>query len=1190
MLEKIILINSANFSFLDVDLRKDIFVLGDNGSGKTTFIRAIHYLFSGDVRNLGIPSDKDGFKEYYFRYQNSYMIYVFEDFFIFLYKSGGEIVKLFSKQKFDLSKVLDDENKLYPIEDIRKYAKSSDLKVTVRGVSEYRDIVYGHNQKYLDFKFTSIKNSDIFIGLFNEIFNIDKSIIDSKSIKKAIQTTLDYEKKVIDFNYEDYLQNIYEFQSNYKFFKEFERQKDNIDGAYELQEHLLDLEHTLKDMKENIAYRVKEEKNILNSTNKEIEEIDNSIESKVDNRELKRRILKKYNSKAQMLLDTLRVEIKEINNLKEKFSQENVLSNQDKSDRYVEIKRKNDELSESFINLKKGFEDELGSIEKEIERLEYQRDTQLPREQNDKQNNQVEFLKNRLDSSVEKLELDFEFNSAKSDEDINNINKDMQSAENEVKTTKIKFSSLQDIHNQELRELNDKRKNDEEQKNQSIVSINAKIIKTNQDIEQLNYEIKIKNRDYEANKQSTNNNYLLENNRLEAELAKYKSMIISKENSFKEFLDQEVDGWEEELYPMMDVDLLDMSVQDLKPKLIDVSSMFCVELDKTKLKRILTKDEAQEKIQSLEVQIESLQKSYTESLKNLEDAFKEDVDSVKFKEELLVKEIASLELNIEGIKSEIADLEVKHQSAIAEKNTTFEKVVKQSSKDIETLYIEIEKNETKLRNIKDKIKKDRQNLSSNITNLRDQFKVDVSKSQDELKGWLSNEQETVNKLIKNKDEAKHLITKDERLKDLESELENIEVKLTDSLSAKNFLKEYENAKDIISSLNVKENELQTIEQKNEDFKLRLDKKIDNYEQEIKTAQVEKKELKQRVQKLQDGEEAFSEIKEEFEDISPQQSSEFLDDLVLKYSDSMRSYQNKKIDLKNRLDKLNKLKNNHHEIDIYFTFDEFDNNLFISQTLNIVTKLNEVVEFKNKKLEIIKNNSHKSFYNFINNLLPQKMSVFSDTEDEFISQVDRINENLSKIDFGVIRNIKIDTKVGDKKSIAKLLSELSDNVSVLSGLLSENSLFYDKQDVMSELDRLEEKFKKIKDELKGSAISLIDTIDLSLSFIENGQQKSQIAQIKNESSTGGSILLKMAIAISILKLFIVEDKTPFFLILDEVSRLHSNNQEKLRKFANEKGFGIIFVTPEPTYSKPESIKYYKFRKNVDDEFEVIELNV
>jgi len=102
-------------------------------------------------------------------------------------------------------------------------------------------------------------------------------------------------------------------------------------------------------------------------------------------------------------------------------------------------------------------------------------------------------------------------------------------------------------------------------------------------------------------------------------------------------------------------------------------------------------------------------------------------------------------------------------------------------------------------------------------------------------------------------------------------------------------------------------------------------------------------------------------------------------------------------------------------------------------------------------------------------------------------------------------------------------------------------------IKNQLNSLEDKFAMIKGELKGSAISLRDTLDLSLSFNENGKHITQVAQLKNESSTGGSILLKIAIAISILKLFVKEDDTPFFLIVDEVSRLHSANQERLREF-------------------------------------------
>jgi len=60
-----------------------------------------------------------------------------------------------------------------------------------------------------------------------------------------------------------------------------------------------------------------------------------------------------------------------------------------------------------------------------------------------------------------------------------------------------------------------------------------------------------------------------------------------------------------------------------------------------------------------------------------------------------------------------------------------------------------------------------------------------------------------------------------------------------------------------------------------------------------------------------------------------------------------------------------------------------------------------------------------------------------------------------------------------------------------------------------------------------------------------------------------------------------------LILDEVSVLSTKNQKLLKEFVNERGLGVIYVTPDLPLVDVEDIDIYKFR-NVGGEFEVVKL--
>ena len=1190
MIQKLFLLNAANFGFLEVNLQKDLFFLGDNGSGKTTVIRALHYLFSSDVRNLGIPSDKEGFKEYYFAYQNSYIVYVFEDFFIFMYKSGGEIVKVFSKQPFALERIMDAERNLYDLDVIKRYLKDAPLKKTVKSLGEYRDIVYGHDKRYLDFMLAPIKNSDIFLGLFNEIFNIDKSIIDAKSIKKAIQTTLDYEKNVIDFNHEEYLQKIYEFQSGYRFFREFEKHKDTIESAYGLKETLLGMEERLEVLRGGISYRIEQERRELHAIALELDTNDTTLHAIKELHKIKEKTLQKWEERYKRFADTLRLEIETIKRLKEKFTPDALREQRDRADRYEQIERTRTRLQEELIKLEKGFADERESIDKEIEALKHKRDKELVREYEGKLFSQEQNLKSSLQESIQRQELLFEQKEKEAQYASGDLETEIKGFESSIQKEKLFVRNLLAEQTKELESLREsfekqyKEKKHKEQEAQEVIE------RSNAKIRELSYEHQEAKRALGAQRNELEQNFAKELRVIEEQRVLYASMIEAKAGSFKEYLHEEVDGWERELYPVMDASLLDLSVAELQPRLVAGRNVFGIELNTQNLKQILTKEEANQKLEALEIRQETLVKSYNDALQTLQTEFEKTFEALEEQKSFLIQTVSESETKIQTLRQETGALRAKESEETKELKTLHAKKEKEHAQNIRNLEVEITNNRELIGNIHKELRELRRKNLQEIEVLKEEFREALQKQKELLQQERQAEQEKLTHAIKLQEQKRETISKDERISELQEAIKQNTREYEESLQAQNFLGEYEREKERLETLVFKQNDLQSASLKNREFTKRLEEKIEHYEQRKEELIEEKKELLERQKRLKKGIERFESYEGGFELCEPKHTDAYLAALLKEFDEVHAEYKNKKVDLKTKLDKLNSLKNMQSEIEISFSFEEYVAQPYISQSPHILLKLEEIAEFKNKKLEILKQLGHKKFINFIKGLLPGKMSAFSDSEDAFATQVQRINKNLSAIDFGVIKEIRIDTKSGDKKSVAKLLEELREVVGNLSSLLGESSLFYDKEDVYRALESLETKFKEIKAELKGSAISLQDTIDLSLSFNENGKIVSNVVQLKNESSTGGSMLLKIALAIAILQLFIEEEKTPFFLIVDEVSRLHSANQERLRDFANSKGFKIVFVTPEPTYSKPEYIKYYRFRKNNDGEFEGIELNL
>jgi len=1180
-LKEIILINSANFDFVRVNLSRDLFFLGDNGSGKTSFIRAIHFLYSGDTRSIGIPNDKESFKDYYFRYDNSYLFYIFENFFIFAYKRANEIVKYFSYQKFNIEMIKDDKAQLLTQKEIVSYIKSAPLSKRVNGVSEYSDIIYGKDKKFLDFKIADINSKDMFLKLFHTVFNVDKAIIDSKSIKKALFSSLNLSSYSESFEPDYYISKLNEFISNYNFFRSMQKQEKNIKKVTELKGAILKIEEKLSLYESQINYRKEYEKGLLDSINQNIQDnkiAQNRLQDKIS---LKQKIEKRFKIRIDDRIDETRYKLKEIKKYRAKFTKKEMTNAQELILKEPFTRDELDKSRYEFIKVKSGLEDSLGSIEQEIKNLKYKKEYQLPQEQKSRENSiyaQIdEDERNRLNSleiEFEHVKSNFELEIKMLNGEIEGLNEEIENISNSTDGLKEKFEEIKDNLQQKIFQKEQKLHSKRLENQNDIAKIEQKNIKIRSKIESLKDELK-KTRDEQRQF------YAEEKREIDIQTTTYEDMIYSKEGSFKEFLNEEVESWQTDLYPILDEKLLSKNIDELKPKIIS-EKVVGIKFDTTNLKRILPTDEANEKIDRLKIKLNSLEIEFAKKLQSIDENYRQKKEDLELHVSHNILKIKSKkEEKFEEILKEIRALKEQLKEEKEEQNRKLLELYQEKT--------ELKQKINLLKNSIDKIHKEireeQVGLKAKQDDLKQKNRIKKHKVKKEQLSWIENEKRGVDKIIIDLQKQKEILTKDERILALEKRVDRLDKEYDNIKKAIKYLKEYEEQKEFINQ----ESYFQTHFSKLKNFKKIF---LDKLERNIEEVKENKEKIKEQNKNFENDKKKILDAIEKLKEVEYSHSNGikteiFLLDIIKRYQELFSLHQSKIIDLKDKLQKINSIKNL-NKYDIHFNIDLFEKEKNLGNIASILQNIDSLYEFYYMQLDTLKSGQSKNFENFVKNTYSQKLNVFSNTQDSFLKLVSKINKELKEIDFGVIKEIRFNTFVSGKDSISTMLNQLKEKMNDISSIFHSNSLFFDIRESISILNELEEMFLNIKKELKSDKISLEDTVELSLEFYENGILKKDIVQIKNESSTGGSMLLKIAIAISILKVYMKSTNSIFYLIVDEVSRLHSQNQKRLKEFANKSGFRIIFVTPEPVFANPKELLYYKFVKN-DDKFEVIELN-
>jgi energy-coupling factor transporter ATP-binding protein EcfA2 len=161
-LNKIVFVNIANTQYAVVPINGKVHFVGNQGAGKSTILRALLVFYNADTQGLGITlsSDKKPFAEYYFKYDNSFIIYEVAKeqtaFCVVAYKSANSISYRFIAGPYQKDWFVDNNKAVESWEVIGKKLNEQQVFFTKRKIDEYkeyRDILYGNtDSKKSEFK------------------------------------------------------------------------------------------------------------------------------------------------------------------------------------------------------------------------------------------------------------------------------------------------------------------------------------------------------------------------------------------------------------------------------------------------------------------------------------------------------------------------------------------------------------------------------------------------------------------------------------------------------------------------------------------------------------------------------------------------------------------------------------------------------------------------------------------------------------------------------------------------------------------------------------------------------------------------------------------------------------------------------------------------------------------------------
>ncbi len=1208
-LSKIIFIESANIKYSEVNVDGNVHFIGTQGVGKSTLLRALLFFYNANQQKLGIPVGKKSFLDFYFPYQNSYIVYEVNRetgmFCVLVFKSQGRVCFRFIDGNYNRNHFIDSEGNILETWDKIKLAFGKDTYYTrkIDRYEDYRNILYGNSQGLgSEFKKYALLESKQYQNIPRAIQHVFLNYkVESEFIKDTIIKSLNEEEISIDLsNYSSHLKNFDTQLSDIK--KWTEKTKS---GEIIVRKQAETVITTYSAIKFNDSEKRQLAGELVWQLN-EIEKQQPKVADKLGKEEIKQNLLaekigdleRKFQSKKEKITAEINVyegKLKDAKTKSEEYAElkiesvfKRVSKKSDWETEKEELTKQKELLESNFADIKQKFEAQITQLTNQLSTFENLKQNEI----NSTNKNLLHF-KEELTKEYEKL---FEEIKKQHQEEL-------QLAKNLVEEKKTAISNLQILK----AKTEHKRFYETEIENlkTDINSLTEKIRIANSDTKQLNDEVETIKKQWELEKEkieTTSNNQKEKANeqigKLNDKIKAINEKVENSKDSLYGWLNKEYPNWEKTIGKVIDEENI-LFKSGLSPEQISKTdlSFYGIKIDLNEVaKSVKTvadyekeKIEFSKKIELLQKEISAIAEQLNVDLENLRKKQQPKINKCK---ETIRSNGYTIEQNTVKLNEAKVSSEEFANKAAADKKTELAKI----QSDFERISSEKLDADKEVKEVEDGIKKQIESKKKEKDKKVDAEQKKVSDSIAEINLAVKNKKEETKKQT---DELKAQQKKEldskgadtekiaklaTRIDELKTELEFIE-KNTPITERYKYDKEqlFDKVEYFKNQKTGFENQLGTEKTKHNLQKQNLSIEINLLLAEIETIKLQLGNIQEDLNeyeafKITDCFKSIPELSTEpaAENRTEKRCKLLIAELNEKYYSGIKKY----TDLQEAINKFNgnfsnqnifKFKTNLIEQAEYFQFSE---------------DLQEFVE--EDKISLFEKRVNELFADIIKQVGKETTELLS-KEGEIETVIRDINTDFVKRIFtGVIKSIELRV-VGSENKIVHLLTEIKkfndENINEIgvSNLFSTSEQTREAKNKKA-IGLLTQLIKEISD-YKHKDINLSDSFELEFKVVENDNDTNWVQSLANVGSNGTDVLVKAMINIMLLNVFkegATKNRFKDFRLhcmVDEIGTLHIENVRGLLKFANDRNIYLINSSPQSL----DALAYrhtYKLAKQVD----------